>query len=59
MKFPKIILFQGMYSKFFGDYMYANRTIQSHIEKYMFKNKAIILNGPRQVGKTKCPYQQL
>lgn len=31
---------------------YLPRTIQSEIEKWLFKNKAIIIYGTRQVGKT-------
>ena len=32
--------------------MIYNRTIKSHIKKYFFKGKVIILYGARQVGKT-------
>ncbi|MEA2065121.1 MAG: hypothetical protein U9O66_02385 [Patescibacteria group bacterium] len=32
--------------------MLYKRKIQEEINKWLFKNEIIILNGPRQVGKT-------
>lgn len=32
--------------------MYINRLLEKHLENYLFKNKAIVIYGPRRVGKS-------
>lgn len=42
----------SLFYLYYDEYMVLKRIIQDNIEKFLFKNKVIIIYGARQVGKT-------